>query len=109
MYASRTDGRTGPLRLAATLVRARIEDNIARHGLAYPWWVPLVSTLGQVTCIVVALALRDEVWPPGALWLTALLVLWPSLLQLVIGRLVPWWLEVASIVAAAAWLLSDPV
>ena len=109
MYAPRTDGRTGPLGSGAALVRARIEDNIARHGLAYPWWVPVVSTLGQLTCVVVALALRDEVWPPGALCLTAVMVLWPSLLQLVLGRLVPWWLELGSIVVATAWLLSDPV
>ena len=109
MYAPRTDGRTGPIGSGAALVRARIEDNIARHGLAYPWWVPVVSTIGQLTCVVVALALRDEVWPPGALCLTAVLVLWPSVLQLLIGRLVPWWLEVAGIVVATAWLLSDPV
>lgn len=109
MYAPRTDGWAGPLRSGARLVRARIEDNIARHGLAYPWWVPLVSTLGQVACVVIALALRDAVWPPDPLFLTVVLILWPSAVQLLAGRLTPWWLEAATIVAAATWLLSDPV
>ncbi|RNM12508.1 sensor histidine kinase [Nocardioides pocheonensis] len=113
MYAAPTDGRTdrwaGALRGAPALLRARIEANIAAHGLAYPWWVPLISTLGQLTCVVIALVLRDAVWPVDLLVLTGVLVLWPSVFQLVIGRLVPWWLEAASVVAATAWLLSDPV
>jgi signal transduction histidine kinase len=109
MYAPRTDGWAGSVRSGARLVRARIEDNIARHGLAYPWWVPVISALGQLTCVVVAVALRDVMWPPGVLCLTAVLVLWPGVLQLVIGRLVPWWLEALSVVAATGWLLADPV
>jgi signal transduction histidine kinase len=109
MEPARTDGWTGAVRAAPGFVRARIEDNIARHGLAYPWWVPVISTLGQAACVLVALALRDAVWSPRPVFLTAALVLWPSVLQLLIGRLVPWWLEVVSVVAATAWLLSDPV
>src|SRR5690349_11509983 len=111
MYAAPTDGRTdrwadrwaGALREAPALLRARIEANIAAHGLAYPWWVPLISTLGQLTCVVIALFLRDAVWPVHVLGLTLLLVLWPSVFQLVVGRLVPWWLEAASVVAATTW------
>lgn len=109
MYASRTDGWAGALRAGPGLVRARIEANIAAHGLDYPWWVPLLSTVGQITCVVVALALRDAVWPPDPRALTVLLVVWPSVFQLVLGRLVPWWLEAASILAATVWLITDPV
>lgn len=109
MYAARTPGWARLVRSVPGLVRGRIEDNIARHGLAYPWWVPLLSTLGQITCVVVALALRDAVWTPDLLSLSLVVVLWPSVLQLLIGRLVPWWLEAASVVAATVWLLSDPV
>lgn len=108
MYAPRSAGWA---RFGAGLdrLRARIEANIAAHGLAYPWWVPLVSTLGQVACVVVGLVLRDAIWPPAPIALTVVLVLWPSLTQVLLGRLVPWWLEMASVAGAAAWLLADPV
>ena len=109
MYAPRTDGWARALTAAPGWVRARIEDNIARHGLAYPWWVPVLSIVGQVACVVGGLALRDALWPPEPIVLTVVLVLWPSLTQLVIGRLVPWWLEGLSVAAAAVWLLSDAV
>jgi signal transduction histidine kinase len=107
MYAPRTDGWARALRAGPEVVRARIEDNIARHGLAYPWWVPVVSVLGQVACVVVGLVLRDALLEPVAV--SVVLVLWPSVTQLVVGKLVPWWLEGLSVGAAAVWLLSDPV
>jgi signal transduction histidine kinase len=108
MHASRTDGWAAFLRAAPERLRGRIEDNCARQGLDYPWWVPVVSVAGQAICVVTALALRDG-WPPRLIWLTVVLVLWPSFFQLLLGRLVPWWLEFASILGAAAWLLSEPV
>jgi signal transduction histidine kinase len=89
-------------------LRERIDDNCARQGLAYPWWVPVMSVLGQAACVVSALALRDA-WRPELLWLTVVLVLWPSFFNLLLGRLVPWWLEFTSVLVAAVWLLSDPV
>jgi signal transduction histidine kinase len=109
MYAPRTDGWAGVLQEAPARLRARMEHNIAAHGLAYPWWVPIVSTLGQVFCCLVALGLRDELWPPHLMALTLVLVIWPSVTQLVGGRLVPWWLEALGMAAAAGWLLSEPV
>lgn len=109
MYAPRSDGWVQALRAGPGLLRARIEENIARHGLAYPWWVPVVSILGQAACVVVGLTLRDAWSPLQPITLTVVLVLWASLTQLVIGRLIPWWVESLSIMAAAAWLLSDPV
>ncbi len=109
MYAPRTDGWARALTAVPERLRARVEANIAAHGLAYPWWVAIVSTLGQVLCVVVGLALRDRLWPPDLLAVTIVLVAWPSVTQLVLGRLLPWWLELGSIGAAAVWLLSDPV
>jgi signal transduction histidine kinase len=109
MYAPRRDRWARALRAGPELLRARIEDNIAAHGLAYPWWVPLVSTLGQIACVLVALALRDSLWPPEPIALTVVLVLWPSATQLIAGRLVAWWLEGLSIGGAAVWLLTDAV
>jgi signal transduction histidine kinase len=109
MYAPRTAGWARAVTAGPERLRARVEANIAAHGLAYPWWVAIVSTLGQILCVVVGLALRDRLWPPDPLALTIVLVAWPSVTQLVMGRLLPWWLEIGSIGAAAAWLLSDPV
>jgi signal transduction histidine kinase len=109
MYAPRTDGWSQAVRAAPERLRARIEDNIGAHGLAYPWWVPVMSFLGQVTCVVTALALRDALWPADVLLLTAVLVLWASVFDLVVGRLIPWWIEALSVFAGVAWLLSDPV
>lgn len=109
VHAPRSAGWVQALRAGPGLLRARIEDNIARHGLAYPWWVPVVSILGQAACVVVGLTLRDAWSPLQPITLTIVLVLWASLTQLVIGRLIPWWVESLSIMVAAAWLLSDPV
>ena len=58
---------------------------------------------------MVGLALRNAAWPPEPIALSVLLVLWPSVTQLVLGVLVPWWLEMTSVAAAAVWLLADPV
>jgi len=109
MHAPRTDGRLRSLRAGPAALRNRIEDNISRHGLAYPWWVPVIAFLGQATCVVVALALRDALVPPELIVLAAVLVTWPTIFQLVVGRLVPWWLEFASIAGATIWLLAHPV
>ncbi|MBW8751176.1 MAG: hypothetical protein JF565_07080 [Propionibacteriales bacterium] len=109
MYAPRTDGWAPALRALPELVRARVEANIAAKGLAYPWWVPLVSTVGQISCVIAALAMRDALWAPQPIALTAVLVAWPSITQLVLGRMLAPWLELGSIGIAALWLLSDPV
>jgi signal transduction histidine kinase len=109
MYAPRTPGWARAVTAVPERLRARVEANIAAHGLAYPWWVPITSTLGQLACVVAALAMRDAAWPPAPVAFTVVLVLWPSVVQLVVGRLMPWWVEELSIGAAAVWLLSDPV
>jgi signal transduction histidine kinase len=109
MHAPRTDGWAPALRALPERVRVRVEANIAAHGLAYPWWVPLVSTVGQIACVIGALAMRDALWPPRPVAVTVVLVAWPSVTQVALGRLVPPWLELGSIGVAAVWLLSDPV
>jgi signal transduction histidine kinase len=109
MYAPRTSGWARALRALPEGVRTRVEANIAAHGLAYPWWVPLVSTVGQIACVLGALAMRDALWPPRLIAVTVVLVAWPSITQLLVGRLLPPWVELGSIGVAAVWLLSDPV
>ncbi len=109
MYAPRTAGWARAAGAGLDAVRGRLEANIAAHGLAYPWWVPVMSFLGQVTCVVTALALREALWPPEVLWLALVLVLWAGVFDLLVGRLIPWWVELASVLAASALLLSQPV
>ena len=33
--------------------RDRIESKGARHGLVYPWWIPVISTVGLIGGAVV--------------------------------------------------------
>jgi signal transduction histidine kinase len=53
--------------------------------------------------------MRNALWPPRPVAVTVVLVAWPSVTQVALGRLVPPWLELGSIGVAAVWLLSDPV
>src|SRR5690348_399852 len=70
-------------------VRARIEENIADHGLVYPWWIPVLSGAGSTACALGALGLRDDLWPPGLLLAMLGLVLVPGVIQVVVGRHFP--------------------
>ena len=92
-----------------TWLRVRIEESIAQHGLIYPWWVPVLSTIGQVSAVVVGLSLRDALWPPELIAVTLLLVAVPGLLMVVVGQYVPHWLETFAGLAAAGWLFADHV
>lgn len=90
-------------------LRAGIEANLERHQILYPWWVPLASHLGQVGSLVVALALRDALWPLDPLVLCLPLLIASPLLQFTTNRWLPWWADVAGSVTVAALLLSRPV
>lgn len=89
-------------------LRAGIESNLERHQILYPWWVPLASHLGQLVSVVVALALRDALWPLDPLLVCVLLVMISPLLQFTTHRWLPWWADSAGSVLAAALLLSRP-
>lgn len=89
-------------------LRAGIESNLERHQILYPWWVPLASHLGQVVSVVVALALRDALWPLDPLVVCVPLVMISPLLQFTTHRWLPWWADSAGSVLAAALLLSRP-
>ncbi|HEX4190384.1 MAG TPA: histidine kinase [Marmoricola sp.] len=94
----------GPL-----LMRTKIEENIAEYGLLYPWWMPVLSGIGQVGAVAVGLALRDSLLPPHLIALTLALVVLPGFLMVVLGRKLPVWLETLAALVAAAWLFSDHV
>jgi signal transduction histidine kinase len=94
---------------APWLLRSRIEQNIADHGLDYPWWIPMISGLGLTTCAVGALGLRHDLWPPGTLALMLVLVTVPGIVQVVVGRHFPHVIETIGVMVAAAVLLVHPV
>lgn len=102
MHAPRTSGW-------AALLRARVEDSIGRYGLAYPWWVPVISIAGQAVFVAVALSLRDAWWPVDPIVITLLLVLLPGIVHVGLQVWTPWWLETIAVLGAGAWLLTDPV
>jgi signal transduction histidine kinase len=90
-------------------LRARIEDHISAHGLLYPWWIPVLSITGQTAAVVVSLSLRHALAPPELITATIPLVLLPGIWMIGLGRHLPHLMETLAALAAAAWLLSDPV
>ena len=93
-----------PLRL-----RRRIEAKAEARGLAYPWWIAGISVAAQLPCVVVAVAQRGAWFPPEPVVLAVALVLVPHLLHLFASFWLPWWVCTATVLAAMAWLLSDPI
>jgi signal transduction histidine kinase len=90
-------------------LRARIEEHIEAHGLVYPWWIPVIAIGGQVGAVAISLSLRDALWPVEPITATLVLVLVPGILMVGFGRHLPNTFETIAGLAAAAWLLSDPV
>lgn len=90
-------------------VRERIERNLARRDILYPWWVPMTCFLGQVVSVVVALAQRDALWPVQPLTAALLLVLVSPVVHFGFGGWLPWWLDGSSTLLAAALLMASPV
>jgi len=103
-------GTPGPrvpsaLLAGAYRLKLRIEETIAEHGLIYPWWIPILSGIGQVTAVIAALSLRDALLPPNLLAVAVItLVLGPAVMMVVGGKhLLPWLETLAALVAG--WLL----
>lgn len=86
--------------------KARIEAHCLEHGLLYAWYVPLVSFVGQLACVLIALQMRDALWPIGPLHLALVLVSVSGVVQIGFGRWLPWYLDVAGGFAAGILLLS---
>lgn len=89
-------------------LRHRIEANCLQHGLLYPWWVPLAGFTGQVTIVFLALGLRDALWTPEPIIVALALVLVAPVVQLGLGRWLPWPLDAFGAVVAATWLMWVP-
>lgn len=94
---------------ADAALHARIESSMERRDIHYPWWIPTVAVVGQLLAVVVALAQRGALWPPEPLALTVVLVGVSPAIHLLLGGWLPWWLDGAGALAAAALLMADPV
>jgi len=90
-------------------LRVRIEDNLERRRILYPWWVPVMCTLGQEVSVLGALWFRDALWPLDPLAVCFVLVLASPLLHFLTDRWLPWWLDSLGSVVAAVLLMLQPV
>lgn len=89
--------------------KRRIEAHCLEHGLFYPWYVPVVSFGAQIVCVLVALGLRDALWPVGWSYVAIVLTAASGVVQLGMGRWLPWYLDVLGGFAAVGVLLAVPV
>lgn len=90
-------------------LRARIEEHIEEHGLAYPWWIPALAIVAQVGAVGIALSLRDALWPIEWVTGTLVLVLLPGVFMVGFNWHLSHLFETCAGLVAAGWLLSDPV
>ncbi|RNL60654.1 histidine kinase [Nocardioides marmoriginsengisoli] len=90
-------------------LRTRIEEHIAAHGLAYPWWIPVVAILGQVGAVGIALSLRDALWPVQPVTAALVLVILPGIWMIGFNRHLAHTAETVAGLGAAALLLWNPV
>lgn len=90
-------------------LRTRIEEHIDAHGLAYPWWIPVVAILGQVGAVGIALSLRDALWPVQPETAALVLVVLPGIWMIGFNRHLSHTAETAAGLGAAAMLMWNPV
>ena len=90
-------------------LRTRIEEHIADHELAYPWWIPVIALLGQVGAVGIALSLRDALWPVQPETAALLLVLLPGIWMIGFNLHLSHAFETVAGLGAAALLLWNPV
>ncbi|KRB76325.1 hypothetical protein ASE01_15105 [Nocardioides sp. Root190] len=90
-------------------LHARIEGSMHERGIFYPWWIPTTSSVGQLLCVVIALAQRGAITSPEPVTLAVLLILVSPLVHFILDIWLPWWLDAAATLAAAALLMSVPI
>lgn len=90
-------------------LRDRIEDKGARHGLVYPWWIPVLSTVGLVGGAVVGAAQRLPDGHPVLLVVAPVITLAPCVLHFGIRPWLPWWVEAPFVLLGVGLLLTVPV
>lgn len=88
--------------------RDRIEAKGARHGLVYPWWIPVISTLGLVGGAFLAALQRTDAAPTWVLVVAVLLSGGPCTAHFVFQPWLPWWIDLGFAWAGVAILLQYP-
>lgn len=90
-------------------VRRIVDAKLAVRGLAYPWWIPVVSAVGEIIAVLVSLAQRDALLPPQAIATTLLLVLAGQAIPFTYPTRLGCWFDAPLVLGATAWLLANPV
>lgn len=86
----------------------RIEASMERGDIHYPWWIPSTSCAGQGLAVLIALAQRDALMPPGWPALVIVLAVVSPLAHFALGLWLPWWLDSAGALVAAGILMAEP-
>lgn len=89
--------------------RDRIEAKGARHGLVYPWWIPVISTSGLLLGATLGAVQRFDVAEPVVVLLAAALTVSPCVLHFVLRSWVPWYAELPVVLLGVGLLLAVPV
>jgi signal transduction histidine kinase len=94
--------------LSVPTVLRRIEATSLDHGVAYPWWMPVLCKSGQLIATVAAFGQRDALqsWELAAV---LALLLGPIALELRLGTWLPSWIRFVANVLAMAVVVSVPV
>ena len=96
------------MHLSVPSVLRRIEDTSLDHGVAYPWWMPVLCKSGQVLAAFAAFVQRERLdsWQfPLVLALLAV----PIVVELRSNRWLPAWVRVIPHVLAFGVLVITPI
>jgi signal transduction histidine kinase len=96
------------MQMCVPMMLRRIESTSLEHGVAYPWWMPVLCKTGQVLATFIAFLQRDQVSSWQFPLVIALLAA-PIVVELRTGRWLPAWLRVVPHVLAFAVFVLTPI
>jgi len=96
------------MRLSVPSVLRHIEATSLEHGVAYPWWMPVLCKSGQVLAAYVAFFQRDHLSSWQFPLVLAFLAV-PIIVELRTGRWLPAWVRVVPHVLAFAVIVLTPI
>ncbi|MCW2816788.1 MAG: histidine kinase [Nocardioides sp.] len=89
--------------------RDRIEHKGARQGLVYPWWIPVLSTIGLVGGAGIGAFQRLDVANDALVLLAAAITVGPCVAHFLIRPWLPWWVELPVALLGVGLLVSVPL
>jgi signal transduction histidine kinase len=96
------------MHLSVPSVLRRIEATSLEHGVAYPWWMPVLCKSGQVLAAFIAFFQRDQLGSWQYPLVLALLAV-PIVVELRAGHWLPAWVRVIPHLLAFAVLVLNPI